>query len=475
MGGPLTAELLQTLRAGVSGGAWLVGGAVRDRLLGRATTDFDVALKGDPRSHARALARDSGGHVFQLSDEFGAWRVVARDHSWQVDLLPLIGAGIEEDLGNRDVTVNAMAEPLDGGELVDPFGGMADLHERRLRMVSEEAFTRDPLRTMRLARLACELEFSIETSTAAAAGAAAAELSRVAVERVFAELRLIIASDRAVAGLELMDALGVTAVVLPELVELQGVEQSHFHHLDVHEHTRAVLATVIEVVENPEPVFGEHAAALRALLGQPLANELSRGQALRFGALLHDVAKPQTRGVTPQGRVTFIGHDAAGADVAAATLHRLRASERLADYVSALTRHHLRLGFLIHEMPLSRRAVYRYLKACEPVAADVTVLSVADRLATRGSGSDAAIAKHLEIARQLMGEALAWLADPPRPPVRGDELVREAGVRPGPEIGRVLAELEEASFAGEISSREQALERGRELLSGARAGRGADR
>jgi hypothetical protein len=116
-------------------------------------------------------------------------------------------------------------------------------------------------------------------------------------------------------------------------------------------------------------------------------------------------------------------------------------------------------------MPVSRRAIYRYLRACEPVQVDVTLLSVADRLATRGRGSEAAIGRHLELARQLVREALAWRAGPPRPPLRGDELARAVGMRPGRELGRILAELEEASFAGEITSREQAIARARELAA----------
>src|SRR5947209_3419470 len=150
--------------AAIDGSGWLVGGAVRDRLLGRATSDFDVAVPVDPRGLARALARATQGHVFALSEGFGAWRVVARDHSWQVDLLPVAGA-IERDLAQRDFTVNAIAEPLAGGECVDPFGGAADLRRRRLRMVSEQAFVADPLRPLRLARLACELGFEIDPAT----------------------------------------------------------------------------------------------------------------------------------------------------------------------------------------------------------------------------------------------------------------------------------------------------------------------
>jgi putative nucleotidyltransferase with HDIG domain len=448
---------------------WLVGGAVRDRALGRPTDDYDVAVIGDARGLARELARSADAHVFALSEAFGVWRVVARAAGWQVDVLPVIGGSIENDLAGRDFTINAMAEPLGGGPYVDPFGGMSDLRERRLRMVSASAFVEDPLRTLRLVRLTCELGFSVDAATRAAAGASATALAQVAPERVFAELKRILIADRALEGLALMDEIGATRVVLPELTRMHGVGQSPYHHLDVYEHTRSVLAATIELARTPGEWLGEHADAVARFLAEPLANELTRGQALRFGALLHDVAKPETRRVTPEGRVTFVGHDAEGAEMAAAVMTRLRASERLREHVAALTRNHLRLGFLVHEVPLGRRAIYRYLRACDPVPVDVTLLSVADRLATRGRGSDEAIRRHLELARVLLGEALAWRKGRPRLPFRGDELAREVGLRPGRELGRILSELEEASFAGEISSREQAIERARELLAGAKS------
>ncbi len=457
--------------------AWLVGGALRDRLLGRETTDFDVAVAGDPEAVARALAREAHAHPFSLSEAFGTWRVVSRRHGWQVDVLPVEGGSIEADLGRRDFTINAIAERLgegrgeprtgpDGGTLIDPFGGLADLGASRLRMVAPQSFERDPLRTLRLARLRGELDFSVERETQVAAARSTPDLDRVAPERIFAELKRALSAPMALEALDLMDAIGATATVLPELSAQRGVEQSRYHHLDVHEHTRAVLAEAIALERDPELAFGDQAEPVARLMAEPLADELTRAQALRVGALFHDIAKPVTRAVTPEGRVTFIGHDAVGAELASEVLARLRASERLSAHVGALTRHHLRLGFLVHQDPLGRREIYRYLRACVPVQVDVTVLSVADRLATRGAGSERAIARHLEVARRLLGEAFAWLADPPRPPVRGDELQRALGLRPGPEIGRLLDQLEEASFADEIHSSSEALERARRLLAG---------
>ena len=451
--------------------AWLVGGAVRDRLLKRATTDYDVVVDGDPEPLARAAGRSAGGHAFALSEAFGAWRVVARDHSWQLDVLALNGATLAEDLARRDLTINAIAQPLAGeGTLVDPFGGVSDLAAHRLAMVAPQSFSADPLRVLRLVRLGAQLDFDIAPTTADHARRSAVDLDGVAPERIFAELRALLTGPRPLEGLALMDGLGVTSAVLPELAALDGVTQSEYHHLDVAGHTRAVLAETIALVDDPTRLGIDDAlaAALTAALAQPLANELTRGQALRFGALLHDIAKSRTRGVTGEGRVTFMGHDALGAEMAGKILHRLRASDRLSGQIAALTRHHLVLGFLVHRTPLSRRDVYAYLTTCAPVGVDVTVLSVADRLATRGRNAPQAIADHCELARAMLGQALAFESCPPRSPLRGDELAAALGIVPGPQLGPLLAELTAAAFAGEVRDREQALSLARSLVDAAR-------
>jgi tRNA nucleotidyltransferase/poly(A) polymerase len=448
--------------------AWIVGGAVRDRLLGRrgAAEDVDVALDGDARGAARRIARAAGGAAFELSDAFGGWRVVGPGQAWQVDITPLMGGTLEADLAARDLTVNAMAEPLSGGDLVDPHGGRADLAARRLRMVSPAAFAADPLRVLRIARLGCELGFAAERETVTAAREHAPGLARVSPERVFAELKRIVVCDAAPAALALMDDLGATAVVLPELDALRGVEQNRYHHRDVHGHTVEVLEAAIALERDPAAALGAALAdPVRGLLAEPLADGLTRGGGLRLGALLHDAAKPATRVELPGGRVGFPRHDVDGAAMARAALERLRASERLRAHVAALTRHHLRLGFLVHEAPLDRRTLYRYLRDTAPVAADVTLLSVADRLATRGRNADEAIARHLELARAVLPEALADRSGPaPAPLVRGDALARALGIALGPRIGDLLDAIAEARFAGEVRTAEEAVAYARDRL-----------
>jgi putative nucleotidyltransferase with HDIG domain len=462
---PLVAAARRALDGGE--GAWVVGGAVRDALLGEDVGDLDLAVAGDPGSAAKAVAQEIGEHAFELSAEFGTWRVASAKRSWQVDVTILRGDGIEADLADRDFTIGAVAVPLAGGEPLDPFGGVADLEARRLRAVGEGSFETDPLRLLRAARIAAELGLEIDPETVALARAAASRAAEPAGERQLTELRQLLGGPDPLRGLALLDELRLTAVVLPELEELRDVGQGPNHHLDVHGHTLAVLEHTLEVERELPRFAGERAEDAAALLAEPLADEMTRGTALRFGALFHDIGKPATR-AERDGFVGFRGHDQLGAEIIGGICTRLRASRRLTRHLQGLTLHHLRLGFLIPETPLPARRVHEYLRATEPVAADVTLLTVADRLSARGHGPIASpemVEAHLALARQMLAAALDWHRDgPPAPPLRGDELATALGIEAGPRLGEVLAELEAATYAGEVSDREGAVEHARNWL-----------
>ncbi len=336
-----------------------------------------------------------------------------------------------------------------------------------LRAPSESSFGDDPLRILRAARLAAELGFEVEEGTAALARATAPRLAETAGERQLSELRLLVASPDPVSGLELLADLGAAAEVLPEVEALKGVQQNPNHHLDVHGHTIEVLRRVLELEADLERVAGDRAGELRELLAEPLADSFTRGQALRFGALLHDVGKPATRDDS-RGFITFIGHDHVGADMVDLVCERLKASRALAAYLRGVTLHHLRLGFLSGERPLPPRRVHDYLRATEPVSADVTLLTVADRLSARGEGPVASpemIRAHLELAREMIAAALDRRRDgPPRSPIPGDELAAQLGIEPGPELGRLIEEVEAGVYAGEVSGPDQAVALARKAL-----------
>lgn len=461
------APAVRTAAEALSGrDAWIVGGAVRDAALRRNVVDVDLAVAQDSEGAARAIGAAAYGHAFSLSEEFGTWR--AMGPGWHVDVTDLRGESIEGDLALRDFTINSVAVPL--GDLAaapaDPTGGLEDLDARLLQATSDRSFTDDPLRVLRAARLASTLGLQLDPATVELARAAAGRAGEPAGERQLAELRLLIAGEDPIRGLGLLDELGGTAHVLPELEALRGVEQNPNHHLDVHSHTIEVLRQLLEVESDLDRYAGDRAQDVADLLAEPLADDLSRRDALRFGAVVHDMGKPVTRG-RHGDYITFIGHDREGAVIVGTLGERLKASRRLTRHLQGLTLHHLRLGFLIRERPLPPRRVYEYLRDTDPVSADVTLLTVADRLAARGEGPIAGpemVQAHLELAREMLGAALDWNRDgPPRSPIPGDELAAEIGIEPGPELGRIIGEVEAAVYAGEVTGRDDAIAFARRL------------
>lgn len=448
--------------------AWIVGGAVRDAARAVAVGDVDLALAGDVEAAARAIARGGAGHAFELSAEFTTWRVAARAGGWTVDLCALRGDGIEADLALRDFTVNAVAVPLSGGSAVDPTGGLSDLEAGRLRAASPSAFSDDPLRILRAARLASTLALTVEPGTAELARATSSRAGEPAGERQLVELAALISGSDPVRGIDLLVELGALAGVLPELDALRGVGQNANHHLDVYEHTIEVLRRTLDLEANLPTFAGDVAGEVGEILDAPLADELTRRDALRLAALLHDIGKPATRRCDERGRVSFRGHDVAGAELIGALCRRLRTSRALESKLASITRDHLVLGFMVKDRPLPPRRIHDYLLRTGSEAVDTTLLTVADRLSAQGEGvPERAIEGHLELARELLAEAVPWELDgPPEPLLRGDEIAAEAGLEPGPELGTAVRELAAAQWCGEVSDRAAAIAHVRDFAAG---------
>ncbi len=437
---------------------WIVGGGLRDALLDVAPADVDVAVPGDAEAVARRLSRAHGATRFALSDAFGAWRVSGGDLPFTVDVTPLQGGDIAADLSLRDFTVNAMAVPLAGGAVIDPNGGLADLERRLLRMVAPTAFRDDPVRIVRCARLACQGGFTIDESTRLRARMDAGALPQSAGERIFEELRRIARLPDAWRALQLLDEVGGLGVLVPELEEGRGLEQTPYHHKDVLGHTLEVVQHACAIRAHPAEVFRGAGPDIAAMLTQPLADQLTRGEALVFACLFHDMAKPATYALTPEGRATFFRHDIVGADMADAWCRRYKTSNRLRETVALCVRRHLALGFLVHRQPLSLRQIVRYLDLTAPADAELLVLSCADRLATNGERTTPPqIERHLDVARQVARELGRMRRDgPPAPLLNGLELAELVGRAPGPWTARAVAALREEQLVGLVRTRAQA-------------------
>jgi len=449
-------ERLRAPLAALGDNAWIVGGGLRDALADRPVADVDIAISGDPARAAERLARAHRASRFALSAAFGAWRLSGGSLPVQVDITPIQGGSLAADLAARDLTVNAMAVSVLGpGEIIDPHGGLDDLAARRLRTVTPTAFLADPVRVLRAARLAEQLGFTVEPDTVRYARDASSQLWSKAPERLRDELYRMLCLPRAWQALGQLDRLGGLGALVPELEASRGLDQSEYHHKDVLGHTLEVVESLCALRDDPGAVFRGDGAAVARILDEPLADGLTRGQVMVLSGLLHDMAKPATRGQLPNGRVTFLAHDRVGAERASALLARLRTATRVRDAVVMCVAQHLQLGFLVHRQPLSLRRIDQYLQATAIAPVELIILTVADRLATRGTRSaDIQITRHLDVARQVMRAHLSLRArEPIRSPIPGDVLARRLERSPGPWLGEVLAAIRVQQLAGPTTER----------------------
>ncbi|HEX7594193.1 MAG TPA: HD domain-containing protein, partial [Anaerolineae bacterium] len=306
--------------------AYLVGGLVRDELLGRAVKrDIDLAIDGDASALARAFADACGGAFYLMDEEHNVARVILSET--YIDFAALRG-DVRSDLATRDFTINAMARQVGSAELIDPYHGQRDLREKQIRVVSDTVFRDDPVRLLRAIRLIGELGFTLEPRTEDRMRGDAALLAFASMERARDEFCKILALDNPRAPLRQADDLGLLGALLPEINALKNVTQSPPHSYDAFEHTLHVLDELVTLQARgyAEIAQGEFAKDLQSYFAQTLSAERTRGTLLRFAALVHDVAKAVTRSVTADGKAHFYRHEARGAEMAGAMMRRLRFS-----------------------------------------------------------------------------------------------------------------------------------------------------
>jgi poly(A) polymerase len=442
---------------------WLVGGALRELLSGRPAADLDVAVGGGALDLGRRLAGALGARFVVLDAGRGAGRIVGGAGAPTLDLVDLRAPTLDGDLRARDFTVNALAVALEAllrdgrAPVLDPTGGLADLGERVVRPCAVSAIADDPLRALRGVRLALRPGWRLHPSAEAAIAAAAPRVAAVAPERLRTELAGILATPVAGVGLRTLDRLGVVPVLLPESRAMRQTVQPLPHRFDVWEHS-------LRTVEGVDALLGDLDAlapwgpALREHLAEALGDGLTRREVLKLAALLHDVAKPETR-AEAAGRVRFIGHDAVGATRAGSIAERLRLSRRASRVLERLVAEHLRPMHLAQAGEITRRARFRFFRALGDEARDLLLLALADAAALDGDSPLAVWAgPGGAVVRALMAGLDAEVAARAEPPLlRGEEVMAAFGLPPGPEVGRLLALAREAQGLGVVRTGAEAL------------------
>jgi poly(A) polymerase len=465
--------------------AWLVGGAVRDLLLGREVHDWDVAVERDAIRLARVTAEQLGADIYVLDAELDVARVLLDDT--MIDFARLRDADLDRDLAGRDFTINALAIDLGQPDrVIDPFNGQADLEEGVIRAIGETSFTSDPVRLLRAVRQSASLAMAIDPQTGEWIKAHAPLIAAAAAERVRDELNKLLSEGDAADNLLLLDAFDLLPHVLPEVAALKGVTQSLPHHWDVYEHTRRVV-DALELLGTRWLGFGqsdESAIMLPVIpafvwdslflnlaqYSDPLRAHLnveSRWLLLKWTALLHDIGKPATKTVEDDGRTRFFGHEDFSAHVAEERLRALRFSNDEIERVTGIIGGHMRPHWLA-ESPLTRRAMYRFFRDTQDYGVDILLLSMADHLATHGPDTDlqrwverlGLISQMFDVYFSKHEEVVA-----PPPLVNGNDIMRELGLPPGKQIGVILEAIREAQASGEVVSKEDALAVARGMIS----------
>lgn len=465
--------------------AYIVGGFIRDFLMGRPSDDIDLAVKANSKTVAIELAGKLGGKFVPLDAERGIYRLVLEEKNGQLKIdISSVEKDIYRDLSRRDFTIDAMAfaiEPsnlkaiksdgkITSGSIIDPFNGQADLKSHILRAVDKSVFLNDPARLLRAYRLAAEMGLTIDENTEGLIQENSLLVKNVAGERIREELLGILSRKRTEESLRKMDSLGLLDNLFPELTPAKGVAQPGWHVYDVFEHSLATVyeserilqSQLIERQSDPLLSYLNWDRDTDEYFKEEIAQGSPRYALSKLAGLFHDIAKPQTKSLTQDGFAHFYGHTKIGADITRAIMERLRFSNREMDLVEIMVENHLRptqMGDGSGDGRPGKKAIYRFFRDTKDASLDILCLSLADYLASKGKEVDRkdwqAKVDAVHYILKTHNE-MQIVTKTPRL-LNGHDLMKEFSLSPGPVLGDLLEKVEEARVLGQISTKEEAL------------------
>jgi putative nucleotidyltransferase with HDIG domain len=457
------------------GGLWLVGGFVRDALLRRPTADVDVAVAGDARALAEKFARAEKRRAFALDEERGTYRVVVEDDGQKMDFdfSRLQGKTIEEDLGRRDFTANAMALTVADwaagrwARTIDPFDGRRALQKKEIALVSPRALDEDPLRLLRAFRFSAELGWAVAPGAFKEIKKRAKKILRSSPERIREELMKTLAAPVGSRAFFDLDKAGLLTVLFPEGEPMRRTGKTYYGAGGVLRHSLESMASMEDVLGRLPTYFPKFHRALAAYLNERLGGH-PRYAHLKLVELFHDVGKPATAKVR-DGKLHFYGHDAVGAKMVKRIAERLRFSTNEGRSLTRLVGAHMRPGNLGHAPQLTERAIFRFYRDLQEDAVAMLIVALGDHFTylserVKRGGKDPVF---LTIRKMLEAFFLKRATVEPPRVLDGNVLMKTLGIKPGPEVGRLLDAIREAQAAGQVADRDDALALARRLHAAA--------
>lgn len=487
-----TNTLLSRLREVIdpSCNAWLVGGAVRDQLIGRPSHDLDIILPDNVKQISRQTADSLGGSFFPLDEGREMYRVILESNGQieLVDFSRIQGESLEADLSLRDFTINAITVQLHNPqEVKDPMGGGRDLKDRILRPCSAKSFENDPVRVIRAVRMALEFNLHMAPNSVEMIRSAVPRLNRISKERKRDELFKLLDGYHPSSAIRLLDTLGILDELIPELRELKGVTQSPPHTMDVWDHSLAVMMHLNQIMKffiEPQKseddgenlllglmagTLGEYKPDIQNHYHSRLNPFRTRRSLCLLAALLHDIGKPSTRSADANGRIHFLRHEKVGAEIVTEIGRTLALSENEVQTLITMTARHIEPRYVsAKDSRPTRRMIYRFYRSTGETGVDTCLLSLADFLSrTDYPPEQEAWGEELKRAAMYLDgwfrHNKEWVS-PPRL-LSGDEIKTEFNLPSGRLIGKIIEHLQESAAAGEISTRDEAILLARKIIT----------
>ena len=430
-------------------GAYIVGGAVRDVLLGQSPPDYDIAAK-NPYQLAKTLSQKINASLVRLGKgQDSIFRIVSDKYSF--DITYLNDNCIQTDLMKRDFSVNALAYEVSSREIIDVAGGIHDLKAKKLRIVSSDVFQKDPIRLIRAFRISSMLNFTIHPHTLSTIALHATLIRNAAKERIHAELLKFFQTSGSYTYLEKMEATKLIFNIFPELLSLKKCEQNQHHQYDVLQHTLKAYYHLEQILNTR---FSEQ-------LPQPGQNiNKNRQSLLKCAILLHDIGKPLVK--TFHKTVHFYDHESKGADMAVQICKRLKFSNNQNDFIHAIIRNHLRPMNLFLSSPngnFTHKNLIRFFLKCKNLTPYLVLHSVADSMAKRSDNKNNS--EFIDFAKRVLKIFYNDFVPTQTKPafITGKDLIREFKLTPSPLFKTILDDLQQATLCKVIKTRQQALQR----------------
>ncbi|MBU4185918.1 MAG: HD domain-containing protein [Proteobacteria bacterium] len=421
--------------------AYIVGGSIRDIILGKSPFDYDIAVLGNPEKFAKKIAVKKSDHIVEIGkQDHKIIRVISGNKIF--DISSVNESTIEDDLLKRDFTINAMAYSLSSGKIIDCTGGVNDLASRKIRMASGTVFEEDPVRLIRAYRIGASLDFEIDINTAAAIRKNANLIKNSAGERIRTEFFRILQVPKSHHYITQMADTGLLFAIFPELGNLKGCFQNRFHQYDVFDHTMKSFYHLENILNNK-------------IIHSIDENTVSL---LKFAILLHDTGKPLVKKDDNEGNVRFYGHSRKGAEITKEISSRLKLSTKEKNFIDFIIRNHinpLHLFIAKSKGTLTNKGITRFFIKCGDNTPHLLLHSIADM---KGKG-DESREEFIEFAKNMISKFFSEFMPRKKMPalITGNDLINEFGLFPSPLFKKIIFSVEEARLSNQINTRQEAL------------------